>query len=120
MQSSATNVDDYLAEVPVARRDVLASLRQLCLEHLPGYEEGLAYGMPCYAKDGVVAFSFASQKKYISIYGLYSDALAAHRAEFAGASVGKGCIRYTNPEKVDLEAVARLLKATAASEGRAC
>src|SRR5215207_10186470 len=49
-----------------------------------------------------------------------SDALEAHRSEFIGASVGKGCIRYTKPEKVDLGAVGRLLKAIAASKGRVC
>jgi uncharacterized protein YdhG (YjbR/CyaY superfamily) len=76
--------------------------------------------MPSYTKDGVVEFGFASQKNYISIYGVKSDALEAHRAEFVGANVGKGCIRYTKPEKVDLEAVGRLLKATAASRERVC
>jgi uncharacterized protein YdhG (YjbR/CyaY superfamily) len=74
---------------------VLATIRRLCLENLPGYKEGMDYGMPSYAKNGVVEFSFASQKNYISIYGSIGDALEAHRAEFAGASVGKGCIRYT-------------------------
>ena len=120
MQSTAPNVDAYLAEVPPERRDVLAAIRQLCQENLPGYEEGMEYGMPSYAKDGVVEFAFASQKNYISIYGLKSDALEADRAEFVGASTGKCCIRYTNPKKVDLGAVERLLKATAASDGRVC
>ena len=50
------------------------------------------YSAP-FKKDGVVAFAFNSQKRYIAIYGLKSDALEAHRAEFAGAIVGKGCIR---------------------------
>ena len=120
MQSTATNVDAYLAEVPVERRDVLAAIRRLCLEHLPGYEEGMDYGMPSYSKDGVVAFSFASQKNYISIYGLKSDAVEAHRAEFVGARIGKCCVRYANPRKVNIEAVERLLKATAASNGKVC
>jgi uncharacterized protein YdhG (YjbR/CyaY superfamily) len=120
VQSTATDVDAYLVEVPVERRAVLAAIRQLCLDLLPGYEEGMSYGMPSYAKDGVVEFGFASQKNYISIYGVKSDALEAHRAEFVGASVGKGCIRYTKPENVDLEAVGRLLKATAASRGQVC
>ena len=76
--------------------------------------------MPSYAKNGVVAVGFASQKRYISIYGLKLDAFEAHRAEFTGASIGKGCVRYTKPEKVDLEAVARLLRATAAPDGEVC
>ena len=120
MQSTATDVDAYLAEVPAERRQVLAAIRRLCLNNLPGYEEFMDYGMPSYSRDGVVEFGFASQKNYISIYGLKSDALEAHRHEFAGASIGKGCIRYTKPEKVDLGAVERLLKATVASSGNVC
>jgi uncharacterized protein YdhG (YjbR/CyaY superfamily) len=120
VQSTATNVDAYLAEVPPERREVLATIRQLCLASLPGYEEGMEYGMPSYAKDGVVQFGFASQKNYISIYGLKSDALEAHRTEFVGASIGKSCIRYTNPKEINLAAVERLLKATAASDGKVC
>ena len=120
MQSTATDVDAYLAVVPPERRQVLAAIRQLCLEHLPGYEESMDYGMPSYARDGVIEFRFASQKNYISIYGLKTDALEAQRGEFVGASVGKGCIRYTEPEKVNLAAVEQLLKATAASHRRVC
>lgn len=120
MQSTATDVDAYLAEVPAERREVLTAIRRLCLDSLPGYEEGMDYGMPSYKKDGVVEIAFASQKKYISIYGLKSDVVEAHRHEFAGASVGKGCIRYTRPDKVDLVAVERLIEATAASEGKIC
>ena len=120
MQSTATDVDAYLAEVPAERRDILTAVRQLCLANLPGYTESMDYGMPCYARDGTIEVAFASQKNYISLYGLKNDAFEAHRHEFAGASIGKGCIRYTKPEKVDLGAVQRLLKATVASSGKVC
>lgn len=120
VQSTAANVDDYLAEVTEDRRLTLAAIRRLCQEHLPGYEESMAYGMPCYARDGVVEFAFASQKQYISIYGMQLDALDPLRDAFAGAKFGKGCIRYTKPEKVNLEAVAKLLQATAAAKSGPC
>jgi hypothetical protein len=67
----------------------------------------MEYGM---ARDGVVEFGFASQKNSIAIYGLKPDALSALRSEFAGADVGKGCIRCRRPEEVDLEAVERLFR----------
>ncbi len=120
MQSTAADVGAYLAEVPDERRPVLTAVRQLCRDTLPGYVEGMAYGMPSYARNGVVEVAFASQKQYISIYGLKSDVLEAHRAEFSGASIGESCIRYKKPEHVDLAAVDRLLRATAASDGEVC
>jgi uncharacterized protein YdhG (YjbR/CyaY superfamily) len=120
MQRTATTFNVYLTEVPAERRDVLSAIRKLCRENLPGYEEGMEYGMPSYARDGVVELGFASQKNDVAIYGLKSDALAAHRSEFTGADVGKECIRYRRPEQVDLAAVERLIRATATSNGRVC
>ncbi len=120
MQSTAATVDAYLAEVPPERRDVLKAIRCLCLDHLPGYTEGMEYGMPSYARNGIAEVAFASQKKYISIYELKSAVLDAHRADFRGANIGKGCIRYTKSDHIDLIAVERLLRATAASDGTVC
>jgi uncharacterized protein YdhG (YjbR/CyaY superfamily) len=120
MQSTAPDVDTYLSEVPANRRDILNAIRQLCRENLPGYEESMQYGMPTYSKDGVAEIAFASQKQYISIYGMKQAALEPLRDDFVGAKIGKGCIRYTNPQKVNLDAVARLLRATVASDGKVC
>jgi uncharacterized protein YdhG (YjbR/CyaY superfamily) len=120
MQSAAPAVDAYLAEVPADRRNVLSAIRQLCRDNLPGYEESMQYGMPSYAKDGVVEVAFASQKNYISFYGLKQDAFEPMRDQFTGAQICKGCIRYSKPEKIPLDAVARLLQATAASNGKIC
>lgn len=113
MQSTAPDVDAYLAAVPAERRDVLAAIRRLCRDCLPDHVEGMLYGMPTYSRDGVPEFAFASQKQYISLYGMKPEAVAAVRDAFAGAKIGKGCIRYAKPDTVDLAAVERLLKATA-------
>jgi len=53
MQSRAANVDAYLDEVPPDRRELLTSLRELCLQVLDGYEESMAYGMPSYTRVNV-------------------------------------------------------------------
>lgn len=108
MQSSATDVDAYLAEAPAERRKVLAAIRGLCLQHFPGCVEGMTYGMPTYTCADGSGVAFASQKQYISIY-VDPRALAAHRDELRGASCGKSCLRYTRAEKVDLSLVATLL-----------
>ena len=120
MQSSAADVDTYLATVPQERQEVLRALRRLCLSDLPGHEEGMDYGMPCYSRNGAVAFAFASQKRYISLYGLDPAAVAAERAALAGASFGKSCVRFSRPGQIDLDVVARLLRATAAAQDGGC
>ena len=120
MQSIATDVTSYLQELPDDRRVSLAKLRQLCLDTLVGYEEGMDYGMPGYKKNGVVEVGFASQKNYISLYILKESVVAAHRAQLAGLNVGKGCIRYSKPAKIDFVVVEQLLSATRDSAERPC
>ena len=110
MQSKAKNVDDYLEEVPKERQDALRALRTLCVETLDGYEECMAYGMPGYKRQGgEIEVAFASQKNYISLYILKEDVLNTHRESLAGLNLGKGCIRYSKPGKIDFNIVKQLL-----------
>lgn len=122
MQSHASTVDAYIAEAPPERQPVMHLIRDLCREHLPGYEESMRYGMATYTRNGEAEFAFASQKGHLSLYGMKQAALDPLRDEFtdSGAKIGKGCIRYTRPEKVNLVALARLLQATAASDDGPC
>lgn len=120
MQSQARDVSSYLEELPEARRPTLTRLRDLCRTCLVGYEEGMAYGMPTYSKDGKPEVAFASQKNYISLYVMKSAVVEAHLGDLAAASVGKGCIRYSKPEKLDFEVIERLLVATRESPKAGC
>ena len=76
--------------------------------------------MPCYKREGVVEVAFASQKNYISVYIMKEDVVRANRALLKGLNVGKGCIRYSKPEKVDFRVVQKLLSDTLESEEDAC
>ena len=45
VRSAATNVDQYLGELPEERREVMAALRKLIRKHLPkGYVESMTSG----------------------------------------------------------------------------
>jgi uncharacterized protein YdhG (YjbR/CyaY superfamily) len=83
-------------------------------------EEAMEYGMPCYKKDGAMEVAFASQKNFIAIYVLKQDVVDAFRSELAGAKIGKGCIRYSKPEKIDFNVIKKLLVATRQSKKAAC
>jgi uncharacterized protein YdhG (YjbR/CyaY superfamily) len=120
MQSDAQSVDAYLEEVPPERRAALTELRYLCREHLVGFEEAMVYGMPGYSRDGVVEVGFASQKNNIALYILRKEVLDASRSAFPVSSLGKGCIRYRNPDKIDFGVVATMLISTRKSRGRIC
>jgi uncharacterized protein YdhG (YjbR/CyaY superfamily) len=120
MQSTAPTVDEYILEVPENRRAAIKRLRALCLTHLEGFEENMSYGMPGYSRNGVVEVGFASQKNNIALYILRTDVLNPRRELFTKSNIGKGCIRYPNPAKINYQLVEDMLKETVKSEGPVC
>jgi uncharacterized protein YdhG (YjbR/CyaY superfamily) len=124
MQSIAKDVTSYLEEVPAKRKAALVELRRQCLTLLKGFEESMIYGGPCYSRNGVAEVGFASQKHFIGLYTLRvrTDVMKSHLEllKIKGVSVGKGCIRYSKPEKIDFKVVESILKATVKSSGVVC
>ena len=118
MKSQAADVQTYIAEVPAERREAIKKLRILCRQNLIGYEECMDYGMPCYKRDGVMEVSFASQKQYIALYVQKTAAVEAFRNQLPTASIGKSCIRFAKPNKIDFAVLKRLLRRTAKSRRR--
>lgn len=122
MQSKAPTVDEYLLEAPEERKAVLTKLRDLCRKYLEGFEESMEYGMPNYKRNGIAEVGFASQKHFIALYILRTDVMKSHADQLKGTGIshGKGCIRYSKPERVDFKVVESLLKATVRSRGQVC
>jgi uncharacterized protein YdhG (YjbR/CyaY superfamily) len=120
MQSKAATVDDYLKEVPAERLNALMKIRELCLKELKGYKEIMLYGGPCYVKNNIPEAGFMSQKHFIGLYILKKDVLDKYRDQLKGISVGKGCIRYTKPERIDFAIVQKLLAGTFKSKNTIC
>jgi uncharacterized protein YdhG (YjbR/CyaY superfamily) len=120
MISNATDVETYIRSIPEERRPTFEKLRALCLQTLAGYEECMEYGMPCYKRNGRVEVSFASQKQYISLYILKSEFVEEFRPALSTASIGKSCIRFTRPEKMNFEVVEQLLRRTVEFESLPC
>lgn len=122
MQSKAKTVTAYLKEVPAERRDALIKLRKRCRELLTGFTESMDYGGPCYSRKGEVEVGFMSQKHFIGLYILRADVMKAHKHLLTGKGIshGKGCIRYSKPERIDFGVVESMLRATAESEGKVC
>ncbi|MDX2396290.1 DUF1801 domain-containing protein [Streptomyces sp. DK15] len=112
----------YLAAVPDARRPALTRLRELCRTELTGFDEVIAYGMPVYVRpggsEGEVAW--ANQKQYVSVYLLRTDVRDAFAERLAGHDMGKSCLRFRHPDRIDFDLLRDLLRATAATPGDVC
>jgi hypothetical protein len=82
----------------------------------------MAYGMPSYQRgeeSGGVAF--ANQKQYVAVYITNMAVVEAHAEALKGHDMGKSCLRFRSPEKIDWPLVETLLKATRdAEDHRGC
>ena len=113
MNEKPRTVDAYLEVLAPDRREALAALRSLVREVVPEAEETMRYRMPTYEKDGAVLCSFASQKRYMSLY-MDAGQVEAYRDQWAGLDVGKSCIRFKRLEQLPLDTVRAILRGTVA------
>ena len=125
MRSSASTVEEYLAELPEERREAIEAVRQVILKNLPaGYEEVMNWGMityqvpletypDTYNKKPLMYAALASQKRHMAVYltGIYMDDEArgefeaAYRATGKRYDVGKSCARFRKLEDLPLELI---------------
>ena len=132
MQSKATTVDAYVAELPEDRQKAIAKLRSVIKKNIPrGFKETMGYGnmgwvVPhsiypagyhCNPKDPLPFMGLASQKNSINLYhmGIYADTklLKWFQEAHAKASpkkldMGKSCIRYKKPEDIPYDLIGEL------------
>lgn len=129
MKSAATTVKDYLAELPVERREAIAAVRKVILANLPeGYKEVMGWGMICYVVplstypdtyngQPLAIASLGSQKNYMSLYllGVYGHRPTEEwfRKEWAAAGLkldmGKSCVHFKKLEDLSLDVVGRVI-----------
>lgn len=132
MQSKATTVSAYLAELPVERTTAMTQLRRAIKRNLPtGFVEIMQYGMIGYVvplakfpagyhttpNTPLPFIALASQKKFIALYhmGLYGNPtlLAWFTKAYAAANVGKldmgkSCIRLSKFNQLPVALIAEL------------
>ena len=140
MQSSASTVEAYLAELPDERRAIVAAVRDTVLANLdPAYAEGMGYGMigwsvphsvfpagyHCNPKLPLPFASLASQKNHVSLYlmGLYmgntgeaeSEDVVWFRQAWAASGkkkldMGKACIKFKKLDDIALDVIGQAIK----------
>lgn len=135
MQSKAQTVEGYILELPVERREVVKTVREVILENLPeGYEEVMQYGVISY----VVPFSIypsgyhanplqplpylslASQKNYFALYFMHIYGDPATLKWFTGEykksgkklDMGKSCVRFKKLADLPLDLMGKVVGLT--------
>jgi uncharacterized protein YdhG (YjbR/CyaY superfamily) len=107
------DVDTYIDSLDESRKSSLQQLRQIILETVPGAEETIQYKMPYYTYHGMLC-AFASQKHYMSFYLLCDgEIVEKNRHLLTGLSVGKGCIRFKDINKLPEPTIRAMLREVA-------
>lgn len=128
-KSNAQTVEEYLQELPEYRREVIAEIRELILEHLPdGYDETINWGMisyeiplekypDTYNNQPLSYLGLAAQKNHNSLYlmPVYQDEELQDwlEEEFKKANkkmdMGRSCLRFNTVSDLPLEAIAKII-----------
>ena len=80
----------------------------------------MMHKMPSYKRNGQVEVAFACQKQHICFYNLKHDVMLINQERLKGLNHGKGCIRFSNPDKFDYPFISNLLKQTDESDSLVC
>lgn len=129
MQSGATTVDEYLAELPDGRRGEMEQVLALVRAHLPeGLSEEMGFGMitwvvpltvvpDTYNGKPLMYAALASQSRHISLFlmTLYSGAAMTEeefRERWAGQrklNMGRSCVRFATVDDIDTGLIAEVI-----------
>ena len=134
--SAGSTVEEYLAELPPERAEVVRTVREVILERLPaGYEETMNWGMISYEIPlsrypdtyngqplGVLAL--AAQARHFAVYlnAVYTSPELERRLRdgYAAAGtkldLGKSCLRFRNLDGIELEVVGDIIAAVTPEE----
>lgn len=127
------SIENYLAELPEDRQQVIKKLDQLIRKNLKGkYEVGMQYGMigyyiphavypagyHCNPKEPLPFIQLASQKNFVALYhmGMYAEPTllawfqeAYAKLDIGKSDMGKSCIRFKKMDKIPFELIGELI-----------
>ena len=132
MKYKANTPDEYIAQLPLDRKEVIEKLRGIILQNLPnGFKEQLSYGMLGYvvphslypagyhvqAELPLPFINLASQKNFIALYhsGIYADPALMNwfKNEYPihckrKLDMGKSCVRFKSMDDIPYELITEL------------
>ena len=136
VRSTATTVDQYLAELPDDRRDAIEEVRETIVEHLPeGFVETMNWGMisyevpletfgDTYNGQPLMYAALASQKNHMAVYltTVYVDGEIddwfrdRYVATGKKLDMGRSCVRFKRLEQLPVELIGEVIGRTTLDE----
>lgn len=103
-------VDAYLAELADPHRSTLMALRSLLRRLLPTAEEGIRYGVPCFAVQGKGVSGYAAFRDHCAYFPMSGDVLALLGDEVAAYRTSKGGLQFPADGRLPTALLKRMIR----------
>jgi uncharacterized protein YdhG (YjbR/CyaY superfamily) len=107
-RSTATTIDEYIAQFPAETQLVLQEVRELIHAHAADATESISYAMPTFDLDGRHLVHFAGYRRHVGFYPIPSG-MEAFKEELSRYKTGKGSVQFPLSEPLPRELIARIV-----------
>lgn len=110
MATAPGTIDEYAAALPAQPRAILAEVRRIISDVVPGTTESIRYQMPVFRFDGIYLLYVGAWKKHLGLYPIPSlpadldDQIAPYRTKV-------DTVRFLYDQPVPYELIRKLVEA---------
>ena len=108
-RSTASSIDEYIAEFPPETQKVLEELRALIRASAPDATETISYAIPTFDLNGKHLVHFAGYEKHIGFYPVPS-AMEAFKDELEPYKSGKGSAQFPLGQPLPTDLIRRIVE----------
>ncbi len=107
-RSTATSIDEYIAEFSVETQRALEELRALVHELAPDATETISYAIPTFDLGGKHLVHFAGYEKHVGLYPAPSG-MEAFKGDLKAYKTGKGSVQFPLEEPLPVDLIRRIV-----------
>lgn len=109
-RSTATSIDEYVAEFPPEVQVVLQEVRATIRAAAPEAVEGISYAIPTFDLDGRHLVHFAGYARHIGFYPGATTVTVAFAPELDPYKRGKGSVQFPLRTPMPLDLIRRMVE----------
>jgi uncharacterized protein YdhG (YjbR/CyaY superfamily) len=110
-EKGPSDVEAYLAALPLEARNALGRLRAAILAAAPGAVEGFSYGAPAIRVGGRPVVCYAAARSHYSLFPMSGEVMRQFAGELGRYDTSKGTIRFSFGASLPTRLVQRIVKA---------
>lgn len=109
IRSTATTIDEYIAEFPADVQRVLSEMRALIHELAPDATETISYAIPTFDLGGKHLVHFAGYEKHVGLYPAPSG-MEAFKEDLKPYKTGKGSVQFPLDQPLPVDLIRRIVE----------